>query len=171
MENNRPLSQQQGTQDNENAISIRDLVFIVLNNWYWFVISAVVCLIVSAFLYKSKPKAFTDNATILLRDDKGGKGMKTQNMDAIFANMGFDNSTLSLENEMYLIKSTPLLMRTADRLGINSWCSRNGLFRKTSYYKDAPMRLNVFNRQMDSVNLAVSMEVTPVDERTLLNIA
>ena len=166
MENNRPLSQQQGTQDNENAISIRDLVFIVLNNWYWFVISAVVCLIVSAFLYKSKPKAFTDNATILLRDDKGGKGMKTQNMDAIFANMGFDNSTLSLENEMYLIKSTPLLMRTADRLGINSWCSRNGLFRKTSYYKDAPMRLNVFNRQMDSVNLAVSMEVTPVDENT-----
>ena len=74
MENNRPLSQQQGTQDNENAISIRDLVFIVLNNWYWFVISAVVCLIVSAFLYKSKPKAFTDNATILMRDDKGGKG-------------------------------------------------------------------------------------------------
>ena len=99
MENNQSYNQQNGAQDNENAISIKDLVFIVLNNWFWFVISAVLCLVISAFIYKSKPKAFTDTATILLRDDNGAQRMRSKSMDAIFANMGFDNSSLSLEND------------------------------------------------------------------------
>ena len=95
MDNSQNLNQQQGVaQENESAISLRDLVFIVINNWYWFVISAFLCLVIAGFMYKSKPKAFTDNATILLRDDNNGKGANRQNMDAIFANMGFDNSSL-----------------------------------------------------------------------------
>ena len=165
MDNTQVTNQQQNpSQENESAISLRDIVFIVLNNWYWFVISVILALVVTAFVYKSKPKAFTDNATILLRDDNNGKVGNRQNMDAIFANMGFDNSSLSLENEIYIIKSTPLLMKTAGRLGMDSWCSRNSPFRKISYYKDRPMSLKMFNMQVDSVQLALSLEVTPRDK-------
>ena len=164
MENNQTYTQQQnGVQENENAISIKDIVFIVLNNWFWFALSAIICLVISGFIYKSKPKVYTGSATILVRDDNKGGGMRSQSMDAIFANMGFDNSSLSLENEIHIIRSTPLLMKTADRLGLNSWCSRNSLFHKISYYKDAPMRLTVFNQEVDSVSLSISLEVTPID--------
>ena len=167
MDNNQILNQTQNpTQENESAISLKDLVFIVLNNWYWFVISVFVCLVVTAFVYKSKPKTYTDNATILLRDESGNKGYKGQNMDAIFATMGMGNSGLTLENEIYIIKSTPLLMKTAERLGMNSWCNRNDMFKKVSYYTDSPMRLKVYNKQVDSVKLTMTMEVTPIDENS-----
>ncbi|MBR4714726.1 MAG: hypothetical protein IKP34_00945, partial [Bacteroidales bacterium] len=162
--NNQIVNQPNVSQENENSLNIRDLIFIVINNWYWFVISVFVCLVIAAFVYKSKPKTYSANAQVLLRDESGNKGYKSQNMDAIFANMGMGNTGLSLENEMYIIKSTPLLMKTAERLGLNSTCSRNDIFRKVSYYKDAPMRLKVYNKQVDSVNLTLSMEVTPVDK-------
>ena len=162
--NNQIVNQPNVSQENENSLNIRDLIFIVINNWYWFVISVFVCLVIAAFVYKSKPKTYSANAQVLLRDDATGKSYKSQNMDAIFANMGMGNTGLSLENEMYIIKSTPLLMKTAERLGLNSTCSRNDIFRKVSYYKDAPMRLKVYNKQVDSVNLTLSMEVTPVDK-------
>ena len=165
--NNQVINQQQGVpQENENTLNIRDLIFIVLNNWYWFVISVFLCLVVTAFVYKSKPKTFSASGQILLRDEGGSKGYKGQNMDAIFAYMGFNSSGLSLENEMYIIKSTPLLMKTAERLGMNSWCVRSNTFKKVSYYKDSPMRLTVYNKQVDSVKLAVSMEVTPIDDNS-----
>ena len=165
MDNNQILNQTQNpTQENESSVSIRDIIFIVLNNWYWFVISVFVCLVVTAFIYKSKPKTFTDTASILVRDEASSKGMRTQNMDAIFANMGLNSGGLTLENEIYIIKSTPLLMKTADRLGMNSWCRRNDAFKKVSYYTDSPMRLKVYNKQVDSVKLAMTMEVTPLDE-------
>ena len=165
MDNNQVVNQTTNPmQENENAISIRDLVFIVLNNWYWFVISVFLCLVITAFAYKSKPKTFTSNATILVREDNGNRYSRGQNMDAIFANMGLNSSSLSLENEMYIIKSTPLLMKTAERLGMNSWCARSDAFKKVSYYKDSPMRLKVYNKQVDSVKLAMTMEVTPIDE-------
>ena len=81
MDNTQVTNQQQNpSQENESAISLRDIVFIVLNNWYWFVISVILALVVTAFVYKSKPKAFTDNATILLRDDNNGKVGNRQNL-------------------------------------------------------------------------------------------
>ena len=165
--NNQIVNQPNGTQENENSLNIRDLIFIVINNWYWFVVSVLLCLVVTAFVYKSKPKTFTDNAQILLRDESGNKSYsRGQNMDAIFANMGFGNNGLSLENEMYIIKSTPLLMKTAERLGMNYYCVRDNMFKKVSYYSDAPMQLKVYNAQVDSVQLSVSMEVTPADKNS-----
>ncbi|MBQ3950427.1 MAG: hypothetical protein II661_08135, partial [Bacteroidales bacterium] len=104
--NNQIVNQPNVSQENENSLNIRDLIFIVINNWYWFVISVFVCLVIAAFVYKSKPKTYSANAQVLLRDDATGKSYKSQNMDAIFANMGMGNTGLSLENEMYIIKST-----------------------------------------------------------------
>ena len=151
-------------QEGESNISIRELVFIVINNWYWFAISAAVCLLIAAFVYKSKPKTYTQAATILLRDDKGSsKG--GQQMDAIFANMGFNTSSLSLENEIHILKSSPLMASVVERLGLATVCTRNGLFRKITYYKDCPLDLTVYNRDFDNENFAVNITVEPVDDQ------
>ena len=45
--NKQQLQNNVGSEgENEKSLSIRDLIFMVLNNWWWFVISVVVCLIV-----------------------------------------------------------------------------------------------------------------------------
>ena len=34
-------------QEGENTISLRDIVFLVINNWYWFALSLFVCLVIA----------------------------------------------------------------------------------------------------------------------------
>ncbi len=154
-------------QEEEVSISIKDIIFLVLNNWYWFVISAIACLMIAAVVYKTKPKIYQEQATILVRDNSKGSGGSSQSMDALFNQMGMNfNDGMSIENEMYIIKSSPLMVNVVDRLGLTVNCSRNTLFHKETYYGNAPLELNVFNRSVDSNEVPVAMKVVPKDENT-----
>ena len=137
-------------QQSENTLNIRDLIFLVLNNWYWFVISVVLCLVVAGLVYKTQPKTYTSSGTILVRDN-GNNNMRynSRNMDQILNSMGMDNSNLSLENEMYMLRSSSLMAQVVQRLNLNHYCNRNDLFRKVTYYKDAPVELTVHDLKED----------------------
>ena len=58
----------------ENELNLGDILQTVLANWYWFVLSVVVCA-GTAFLYlKWAPKVYTRTASVLIKDDaKGGE--------------------------------------------------------------------------------------------------
>ncbi|MBR5092582.1 MAG: polysaccharide biosynthesis tyrosine autokinase, partial [Bacteroidales bacterium] len=159
MENNN--NQVQNTENSESSINIRDLVFIVLNNWYWFVISVVVCVIGAAFIYKAQPKSYSAHGTILVRDDDNKRGYSKANMDAILSNMGMQGSGMSLENEMYMLRSSWLMSQVVSRLDLNHYCNRHDLFRKETYYKDAPVMLVLEDRKEGreaSLGLQVSLK-------------
>ncbi len=168
MENNPNINPTIVNQpDEEVSISIKDVIFMVLNNWYWFVISVAACLFIAAIVYKTQPKVYQEQATILVRDNSKNHGGSSQSMDAIFNQMGMNfNDGMSIENEMYIIKSSPLMMNVVDRLGLTVSCSRNTLFHKETYYRNSPLELNVFNRSVDSNEVAVAMEVTPKNKES-----
>jgi uncharacterized protein involved in exopolysaccharide biosynthesis len=134
MDNQQQLRSPQGNQggaqqENENTISLRDIVFIVINNWYWFALSLFVCSVVTGVLYKTKPKTFQYTSTIMVRDDSN-KTYQTRNMDAIFNSLGSDNGMHSLENEIYLLRSSSLAKNVVSKLELNKTCERNGFFTK-----------------------------------------
>ena len=132
-----------GGEGNETNINIRDIVFMVLNNWYWFVISAVVCLGIAGLVYKMQAKSYTATGTILVRDNGNSIRYQSRNMDAILNNMDISNSGQSLENEIYMLRSSSLMSQVIRRLNMNYYCERNDLFKKITYYNDAPVQLTV----------------------------
>ena len=76
MENQQQLRSTQNAQggnanqqETENTISLRDIVFLVINNWYWFALSLFICLVVAGLVYKTKPKSYEYTTTILVRDE------------------------------------------------------------------------------------------------------
>ena len=148
--------------ENERTISIRDIIFLVLNNWWWFVISVAACLIIAAFVYKSQPKTYSASGTILVRDNDNNVRYSTRNMDAILNNMGMDNTNLSLENEIYMLKSSWLMNQVVNRLGLNHTCSRNDMFKKISYFKDAPLALTVHDGDQENRDLKFNIRVKPL---------
>ena len=129
----------------ETTISIRDLVFMVLNNWYWFVISVVVCLVAAGFIYKAQPKTYTATGTIMVRDNGNSVKYNARNMDQIMNSMGWDNSNLSLSNEIYMLRSSSLMAQVVKRLNMHYYCNRQDLFRKITYYNNAPVELTVYD--------------------------
>ncbi|MDY6288390.1 MAG: Wzz/FepE/Etk N-terminal domain-containing protein, partial [Bacteroidales bacterium] len=160
--NNRQIQNNGGDGENEKTLSIRDLVFLVLNNWWWFVISVVVCLIIAGFYYKSQPKTWTASGTILVRDEGNNVRYQSRNMDQILSNMGMDNTNLSLENEIYMLKSSWLMNQVVNRLGLNHTCSRNDMFKKISYFKDAPLALTLHDGEQANRDVKFNIRVKPL---------
>ena len=61
----------------ENELNLGDILQTVLANWYWFVLSVVVCA-GTAFLYlKWAPKVYTRTASVLIKDDAKGFSVRS----------------------------------------------------------------------------------------------
>ena len=134
MENQQQLQnvqnpQANNNQDSESTISLRDLVFIVINNWYWFALSIFVCLLVAGIIFKTKPKDFECRSTIMVRQDENNRNGYMRNMDAILNTMGDDFGVHSLENEIFLLKSSPLAKNVVTKLNLNQMCDRRSLIK------------------------------------------
>ena len=147
-------------QENENTISLRDIVFLVINNWYWFALSLFVCLVITGIVYKTKPKTYEYTGTILVRDDINGKGQQ-RNIDQIFNNM--DAGMHSLENEVHMLKSSLLSRKIVTALDLNKTCERNSFFTKISYFRDRPLELKVYTRSAEVSEVTIAVDVTPLD--------
>ena len=157
---NTQIQQTEGTENTENSINLRDIVFMVLNNWYWFVISVLVCLVAAAFVYKAQPKTYTASGTILVRDNDNNIRYNNRNMDQILNSMGMDNTNLSLANEIYMLRSSSLMSQVVTRLGLDHYCYRNDIFKKITYYKDAPLALTVYDENEER-EIELAIKITP----------
>jgi uncharacterized protein involved in exopolysaccharide biosynthesis len=159
--NNKQLGGENAENENEHSFTIRDLIFMVLNNWWWFVISVFVCFVVAGFYYKSQPKTYSASGTILVRDEGNKISYSSRNMDAILNSMDMGNVSMSLENEIYMLRSSWLMNQVVQRLKLNYPCERKDLFKKVSYFEDAPLQLIVHDSAQLERDLNFSIQVTP----------
>ena len=155
-------SQTRSNTDSESTISLKDLVFIVINNWYWFALSLFVCLVIAGIIFKSKPKEYEYRTTIMVRDDSDRR-YSNRAMDVILSNSGEDVGAHSLNDEIFLLKSSSLAKNVVTRLNLNNTCNRTGLFTKISYYKDRPLELKVFTKNAEISDVNIVVKVTPID--------
>lgn len=84
------------TNNHSNAeiINIREIVLKYLRNWYWFVISVVLCLIPGYFYLKVTTPKYKVQTTILLRQEKGSSPLSQM---ALLQSMGMSGSSKDLE--------------------------------------------------------------------------
>jgi len=76
MENNTPNLK----SSNIETINIREIIIKYLQKWYWFLISAVVCLVIAYFYLKVTNDQYTVQSTILIRKDKSTSGLIDMSM-------------------------------------------------------------------------------------------
>ena len=77
----------------ENELNLSDLFHIVLANWYWFVLSVLVCAGVAVLYLKWAPKVYTRTASVLIKDNSKGGGLSES---AAFEELNMFNATFKL---------------------------------------------------------------------------
>ena len=68
-----PAAPQQG-KGNAVTFTVRDVFFMVINNWLWFALSLVISIVISLLVFKAQPVEYTQQASILLKGSGGNKG-------------------------------------------------------------------------------------------------
>lgn len=127
------------TSDSVNDVqtfSLQDMVEMVLNKWYWFVISVVLFLGVGVlYIMKSSP-VYQRNATIMVKDSRKGSGA---NEMAIFGELAGLSTRRNVDNELFVLQARRLMVVVVDRLGLTiSYTTRSGL-RTVDLYRRSPI--------------------------------
>ena len=145
----------------ESEINITDIFHLILVNWYWFVLSVLVCGGVAFFYLKSSPKVSSRMASVLIRDDSKGGGMSES---AAFSDLSLLGGKRNVDNEVLVFQSRHLMEEVARRLHLDmSYKVKNGL-RNDELYTHAPVTVSFPEAEERQV---IKVVVTPVDSATV----
>ena len=141
----------------ESEINITDIFHLILVNWYWFVLSVLVCGGVAFFYLKSSSKVYSRKASVLIRDDSKGGGMSES---AAFSDLSLFGGKRNVDNEVLVFQSRHLMEEVAHRLHLDmSYKVKNGL-RNDELYTHAPVTVSFPEAEERQV---IRVVVTPVD--------
>lgn len=123
------------------GFSLTDFLHVLLKNWYWFIISVVVCLAAATYYIKKTPKTYVRTATILVKDSRKGG-----NSDLIaFSDVAGVNTRKSVDNELVILNSNKLRHDVARRLRLDiNYTDKVGL-RPRNLYGISPIAMAIVN--------------------------
>lgn len=131
---NKPANTQANRSQNNRkpGIRLQEFLYMCLENWYWFLISIVVCL-ACAFIYiKRTAPTYQKTASILIKTDSQGRSVSAS--DAMFEDLGITSANNSLLDEVQIIQSPDLMRDVVRKLNLETRYFSKGNFRDIEIY-------------------------------------
>ena len=128
------IQKNNAAQANTDFLRVKDLLYICLAKWHWFVISLAVCLGAATVYLLRTPAVFTRTASILLKDDANGNSAGANMTN--FGDLGLITTNTNVINEMAVLQSPDLMREVVERLGLYMTYTVEGRFHKEIVYGD-----------------------------------
>lgn len=136
--------------NNEEFISIADLMRMCVRKWYWFIVSILVMLTIGFLYIKMTPPTYIRTASILVKDDS--KGALSAEASA-FQEIGLMQANTNVNNEIISMTSSDVMTEVVKRLGLDVSYKTDGKFYDPILYgKDLP--INVSFNDLDNSQTA-----------------
>ncbi len=139
-------------------INIKEILFKYLAFWKWFVVGAMLSLIVAYTYLRYSSDIYQTTAKIKILDNTKG-GMKLPSDVAAL----FSNSKVNLDNEIEVLKSHRLLELVAKNLNLETSYYTVGNIKTTELWKDRPFKV-IWLDPKDSINtrkIKLEIELQP----------
>lgn len=142
-------------EEQNNGLDIKDLLFMCLSKWYWFLVSVVFFLSLGYLYYLHSVPVYTRTATLLVKDSSSKRGASSVE-DQISVLGGF--TTNSIQDEVISLKSPAVTEEVVRRLHLDVDYLVDGTFHSTALYgKTLPLELRFLSLADDD---NVSLDLT-----------
>lgn len=156
MNTEKPVTKRDDELD--EGINIKDILFLCLANWKWFVLSIVVMLGIGIFyVLKTQPK-YTRTMEILIKDNRKGGSFSRELND--FSNMGLFQSINNINNELIAIKSPSIMADVVKRMKLDINYYTPGSFHDNiAYGSNLPIEVVPLDlKESESASFIVNMK-------------
>lgn len=102
-------------------------------NWYWFIISVVLCLCCGYFYILRTQPTYTRTASFVIQDDQKGTTL-TSDITSSFSNLGISTARSDIFNEIFVVKSPVIVSQVVKDLNLTVSYHSKGLLRNATLY-------------------------------------
>ncbi len=127
--NNKDNSHITRRQSNESVVKVRDLFFLALQHWYWFVFSLLVTIGCAIFYLLVTPKVHTCTASMLIKSDEN-KADAEEQLQAL----GLNQTSSNMTNEILSLNTIEIASEIVRRLHLETDYKYDGTFHKEEAY-------------------------------------
>ena len=131
-QNNNNNNSTQNVQEESDFLQIKELFYLCLAKWHWFVASCVLCVCLAVGYLLITPPVFTRSAAILIKDESKGKSA-SPDLNS-FADMGLLVNNTNVNNEIGILQSPDLMQEVVLLLDLNMDYRVPGTFHKKTVY-------------------------------------
>lgn len=142
--------------EESSGIDFRMVWSIVVLNWYWFIVSAVVCIGLAALYLRYQAPVYQTSTKILIKDDKS----KPNGADLTLDQLGIISNSNGFENELEILGSTAVATRAVKSLKLYVTYAIEGRVREAELYKNSPVLVDLEESRLDLLNNPVPIEIT-----------
>lgn len=145
-------------QHTEESIDLRAIVHSVIDNWYWYVISIVLCIAAGLVYLKMADPIYEVSSSVILKQEKSAPEEML-----LLQDFGFEGGTNNIDNEIGVFKSSDLITKvvTAQEFYISYRGERRfNLFYSPELYKESPVYVRWEDIEPESIPYTVHLELS-----------
>ncbi|MGE0078428.1 MAG: GumC family protein [Bacteroidales bacterium] len=171
MENdiNQNRTQQQSGYPEEEQLDIKQLLFRMLANWYWFAISVFITLFVAYLVNRYSEQIYSVSSSVIVRDDDQTKSFV--GAEQLIQGLRLTKNTKSVQNEIGILQSYSLARQTVEELDefkvTYVIVGRRGI-REQKLYNRSPFKVLIDSGAINQINYPIFVNILNKNEYLLV---
>ena len=153
-------------QDKSQQIDLRAWVTRLLKNWYWFVASCSVFIMIGLYVYLSTPNEFEVKAEIMLRDEDNGGAFMKQEMLSL---MGMGGLKL-VDDEIAILTSRDIVSNVISDLNLQFDYRKKDFLKWVGQYPKTDLSIVCPPLFIDTLTRSVTIELKARKEDYLVKV-
>jgi hypothetical protein len=138
-------------QGNKAGNDLLRIFYRLTGYWLLFLVSLVIALSLAFAYVRYTEAVYKVSTSILLRDDS----QKDAGMASLFKELGIGSGKKNLENEIEVLKSTPLIKKAIERLDFKVFYFAEGNISTTEIYHKNPFIVSIDTLSEEFINLPI----------------
>lgn len=144
--------------ESENSLfSLQTVWVLFLQNWYWVLASALICLGFSVAYLKYKTPVYAASMKVLIKEsDQRSRAFSGMNLDEL----GMVSNSNGFDNELEILRSSTISTRVVKRLKLYVTYFMEGRFVNSELYKNSPVLVDLEEARLDALDSLMYLVVT-----------
>ncbi|WP_279171862.1 GumC family protein [Prevotella nigrescens] len=156
IEENKNVEKEYGQDENKNSFINFQLIYrTVILNWYWFILSVIICVGLAAIYLRYTTPTYQTVAKLLIKDQEDNKksGIKYS------SNLGIISNSEGIDNEIEILGSRSVAQDAVRDLKLYVNYTTKGRLKTTTLYRNQPLNVDVDSKHLEKLNRPIELSI------------
>ena len=156
IEGNKNVEKEYGQDENKNSFINFQLIYrTVILNWYWFILSVIICVGLAAIYLRYTTPTYQTVAKLLIKDQEDNKksGIKYS------SNLGIISNSEGIDNEIEILGSRSVAQDAVRDLKLYVNYTTKGRLKTITLYRDQPLNVDVDSKHLENLNRPIELSI------------